>query len=148
MIASLLIIAVSLVLFLYWLRYTCLLLLQGAPVTERAGLVARANRLQFPEVRKLLASEAAAEGLDALQASLDCDFRILIYLLEHSTGLELPALEQKLLVLDYRLMRLLYRILKTSSVKQAREALVEMADVLGYFSQKMGERAAQTSLAA
>ena len=94
-----------------------------------------------------MGSEPAGAALDSLHASLDRDYRVLLYLLEHSTGLELPTVEQKLLIFDYRLMQLVYRLLKTSSVGQARQALLEMSDVLGYFSQKMGERAAQTSLA-
>jgi len=148
MIASLLIIGVSLVLFVYWLRYSCLLLLRGDTLTERAGVVARANRLAFPEVRKALGNEPAGAALETLYSSLDRDYRILLYLLEHSTGLDLPAIEQKLLVIDYRLMQLFYRLVRGSSSARARQALLEMSDVLGYFSQKMGDRAAQTSLAA
>jgi hypothetical protein len=146
MLASVLIIAVSLVLFIYWFRYTCLLLLNGNAVTEHAGIVARANRLTFLDVRLALREELAGAALETLHSSLERDYRILLYLLEHSAGLDLPSIEQKLLVLDYRLMQIWYKAVRGSSATRARQALLEMSNVLGYFSQKMGERAAQYSV--
>jgi hypothetical protein len=148
MLASILIIVVSLVLFVYWFRYTCLLLLHGDTTLERAGIVARANRLSFLEVRAALEQEPAGAALEPLYHSLERDYCILLYLLEHSAGLDLPALERRLLVLDYRLMQLWYKVVRGSSVARANQALLEMSDVLSYFSQKMGEHAVQYSVAA
>ena len=148
MLASILIIAVSLVLFVYWFRYTCLLLLNGERASERAGIVARANRLTFLQVRSALQDEPAGVALEPLYHSLERDYRILLYLLEHSAGLDLPGVERRLLVLDYRLMQLWYKVVRGSSAARAQQALLEMSDVLGYFSQKMGERVVQYSSAA
>ena len=147
MLASVLIIAVSLVLFVYWFRYTCLLLLNSDAVSERAGIVARANRLTFPDVRTALQGELAGAALETLYGSLEKDYRILLYLLEHSAGIDLPSVEQKLLVLDYRLMQAWYKLVRGSSATRARQALLEMSSVLACLSQQMGERAAQGSLA-
>jgi hypothetical protein len=145
MVASALIIAVSFVLLLYWFRYTCLLLLDGSPASQHADRVARTNRLRFLEVQEAL--HAADASLDALHRSLDGDYRILVYILEHSTALDVPAFEQQFLVMDYRVMQLWYRVVRRFSESRARQALLEMSRVLGYFSQKMGERAAQHAAA-
>jgi len=145
MLASVLIIAVSLVLLLYWFRYTCLLLLQTNPVTHYAGQVARANRLGFLEVQSALKSGVGDPALDQLHSALENDYRILLYLLQHSTGLDIPALEQRMLAADYRVMRAWYRLARRSSPEGARHALLEMSSVLAYFSQKMGERVAQNA---
>ena len=145
--ASILIIAVCGVLFVYWFRYTCLLLLNGNAVTDCAGMVARANRLTFLEVRTALKDELPGAALETLYGSLERDYRILRYLLEHSAGLDLPGIEQKLLVFDYRLMQVWYKLARGSSSTHARQALLEMSSILGYFSEKMGERVALTSVA-
>jgi hypothetical protein len=145
MVASALIIAVSLVLHLYWFRYTCLLLLDGSPASQQADRVARANRLRFPEVQEALNTAPAAAGLDALHRSLDSDYRILVYLLQHSTAVEIPAMEEHFLVMDYRVMQFWYRVVRRFSETRATQALLEMSRVLGYFSQKMGERSAHAA---
>lgn len=145
MLASVLISAVSLVLLVYWFRYTCLLLLQTNPMCQHAGSTARANRLAFPAVQKALEAELDEAALDAFQHSLDNDYRIIQYLLHHSSGLEMPAVERTMLTMDYRVMQLWYKLARRRSAEHARQALLEMSQVVGYFSQKMGERAAQAA---
>lgn len=148
MIGSLLISAVSFVLLVYWFRYSCLLLLNANPVSRQACALARANRLGFLEVQQALEATPANSALADLHRSLDNDYRILIYLLAHSTGLDLPAVERRLLLLDYKLMGLAYRLARRTSPDFARRALLEMSKVLGFLSQKMGERVAQHHAAA
>lgn len=143
MVASVLISAVSLILLVYWFRYSCLLLLSANPVDKQAAAVARANRLGFLDVQQTLAAVPGSGALDDLYRALDSDHRILAYLLENTTGLDMPGVERSMLMLDYRLMRLGYRIVRRSSPDFARKALLEMSQVLGCFSQKMGERTAQ-----
>lgn len=147
MLASVLIISVSLVLLIYWFRYTCLLLLNANTAFGHAGSMARANRLAFPHVQKALETQPDEAALDALYQSLENDHRIILYLLRHSAGFELPAVEQTMLVLDYRMMRLWYQFSRRGSIERARQALVEMSQVLAYFSDKMGEHAAQHAAA-
>ena len=143
MLGSLIIIAVSLVLLVYWCRYSCLLLLNANPAAQQAGALAKANRLGCLEVQRTLLELPANQTLEELHGSLENDYRILIYLLQHSTGLDLPAIEQRLIVWDYRLMRLGFRLTRRNSPAYARQALLEMSRVLGFLCQKMGERAAQ-----
>lgn len=146
MIASVFILLVSLVLLLYWFRYTCLLLLRDHPASQHADCMARANRLTFPNVQSALTAGVDEGALDALYRSLDNDYRIVLYLLRHSR-LDIPALERRLLVTDYRIMRCWYALVRGRSESHARQALLEMSHVLGYFSQKMGERAANHAAA-
>lgn len=143
MLASALISVVSLVLLVYWFRYTCLLLLQNHEDRAFASSVASANRLSFTDVREQLHSGAAALPLEELHASLDRDYRVLRYLLEHSAGLDIPSIERQLLILDYHLMQMKYRLVRKSSAEQARKTLCEVSGILEYFAQKMGERAAE-----
>ncbi|HEX3743770.1 MAG TPA: hypothetical protein VHW09_07565 [Bryobacteraceae bacterium] len=132
MIASILIIAFSLVLFIYWFRYSCLLLLRSSSEQPAAA----AERYHFITVRQNL---PGAVALDPLRQSLDRDYRLLTYLLDHAAGLELEKLEYRLLVLDYRMMQIWYRLTKHAAPRQARSALSEMADVLNVLVGRIGE---------
>lgn len=134
MIASVLIIIFSLVLFVYWFRYSCLLLLRRS---ADQPLVA-ADRFNYVTVQQGL---KAGLELDPLRRSLDRDYRVLTYLLEHAAGLELEQLEYRLLVLDYRMMQAWYRLTKSTAPRQARRALGEMADVLNVLVGRIGEHA-------
>ncbi len=137
MLASVLISFVSLVLFVYWFRYTCVFLLQNRADGKFALAVAAANRLSFLEVRQRLSFVQASSAMDELQSALERDYQILHYLLEHSSGQGYHSLERRLMTLDYKLMRLWYRLVRRSSTNQARLALEEMSGILGYFAQQL-----------
>jgi hypothetical protein len=133
MIASVLIIAFSLVLFAYWFRYSCLLLIRrGADLPAAA-----ADRFNYTSVQQGL---RAGLELDPLRRSLDRDYRVLTYLLDHAAGLEVERLEYRLLVLDYKVMQGWYRLTKWASPRQAGRALAEMADVLNVLVGRIGDQ--------
>src|SRR5579872_4107608 len=123
MLASVLIIAFSLVLFVYWFRYSCLFLLRN----QGNEPVAATDQFHYAAVQQALKD---ALDLDPLHLSLERDYRVLTYLLEHAAGLELEQLEYRLLVLDYKVMQGWYRLTRWAAPRQARRALGEMADVL------------------
>lgn len=137
MLASVLIIAFSLVLFVYWFRYSCILLLRSR--ADQPTAAASSERFNYPYVQQSLQS---GMELDPLHRSLENDYRILTYLLEHAANLQLEQLEYRLLVLDYKLMRGWYRLTKSASPRHARSALTEMADILRVLVGRMGEQAA------
>ena len=119
--------------FIYWFRYSCLLLLRNnADLT-----VAAADRFNYVTVQQGL---KAGLELDPLRRSLDRDYRVLTYLLDHAAGLELERLEYRLLVLDYKMMQLWYRLTKSAAPQQARRALGEMADVVNVLVCRIGEQ--------
>lgn len=134
MVASILIIGFSLVLLVYWFRYSCLLLLRNSPV-EPAFADARFG---FVRVQHELQGGA---NLDPLYRAVERDYQLLTYLLEHAAGLNLASLEDRLLVFDYNVMQCCYRLMRRAAPKQARRALAEMAAVVGVLVQHMSEQA-------
>jgi hypothetical protein len=138
MLAGILIIASSLALFVYWFRYSCVLILRNRCEAAEASTVVLDSRFGFAEVRERLKSGFA---LDPLQACLERDFRVITYLIEHAAGLELESLEDRLLIFDYRVMQCVYRLSRTVAPLRARKALSEMASVLGVLAHRIGEQA-------
>jgi hypothetical protein len=140
MLASGLIIVGSSALFLYWFRYTCLLLLAQKGGAEYALQVASNIQLSFPDVQAALRTKASSTALDRLRERLDQDYQILTELLRHPGS---DSLEHRLLRFDYQVMRVWYRLTRTSRhLLQARNALGEMSSILGYFAAEIGESAA------
>jgi len=137
MFASAFIITISLALLIYWFRYSCMLLLRNH-AERNAVLWAEGQRFNFGEVQQQLDTALA---LDKLHSSLDRDYRIISYLLQHAAKLELESFEERLLVFDYRMMQMWYRATRTAAPEQAREALREMASILGVLAANIGERA-------
>ncbi|MGA2741490.1 MAG: hypothetical protein ABSG65_29150 [Bryobacteraceae bacterium] len=138
MIETILILAFSLALFVYWFRYTVLLLLSEEQVEDHGAVI---GQLSVLETREALRQASGDIPLDRLHRALDNDYRMLRYLLDHAAGMGLGSVEHYLLTLDYQIMKVWYR------VKPNRRALEEMADVVGYIAYKMGERTAGFSQA-
>jgi hypothetical protein len=126
MLASALIIGLSLILLVYWFRYSCLMLLRNRD-TSRVDL------------------ETAP--LDPLCRTLDRDYQVLTYVLGHAAGIELDHIEQRLMLLDYKLMRWWYRFTRTLAPRHARKALCEMATVLDALTSRMDQQAASRASA-
>src|SRR5205823_5222359 len=80
MVASVLIITFSALLFAYWFRYSCILLLRNRLTSEAAS----DERFQFAAVQQRL---KAGVALDPLHASLQRDYEVFSYLLRHTAGL-------------------------------------------------------------
>ena len=103
MITSVFIIAISVILFVYWLRYSCVMLLRNAQERTEVSTVAD-ERFSISSVRERLKTEG---DLDSLERALERDYHVVTYLIEHAADLELASIENKLLVIDYKLMRAL-----------------------------------------
>lgn len=136
MFETILILAFSSGLFVYWFRYTVLLLLRQEQ-DGRSGPVF--DQLSLSQTRKAL-QDTHNPPLERLHGAIEKDYRLLLYLSDHAVGLGLQPFEHYLLILDYRLMSLWFRLTRHASVKQSRRALDEMADVLACIASKMGER--------
>jgi len=132
MIASLLIAGFSAVLLVYWFRYSCVLLLRNA---ARQFEVPTDDRFSIATV---LEQVGTARDLGTLERALDRDYHMLTYLLKHAADLELASIENRILILDYRLMRLWYRVTRTIAPQRARKALAEMATALGAVAGQTG----------
>src|SRR5262245_40691033 len=121
MIASILILVFSAVMLIYWFRYSCVLLLRNA--AERAEISEVDERFNIGFVLDRVKTE---QHLETLERALERDYHMLTYLLKHAAGLELASIENRILILDYRLMHLWYRITRTIAPAQSRRALTEM----------------------
>ncbi len=139
MLSGLLILFFSLLLFSYWFRYTCGVLLR-APRNERAlREQVRLNHLSSLEIRAKLRSQPAGAALASLHVLVERDFQFVRFLVQHTAGME--SLETRMLMLDYRLMQVWYALTLHVLQSQARKALEEMAGVVGCLAQKMDARA-------
>ncbi len=144
MLVSFLIIGVSLTLFLYWFRYTCVLILSAKTSRDYTAQIASANHLTFRETRDTLMDESYTAPLEKIHRSLDRDYRLLTYLLQHvsSDTASGHSLENRILMIDFRLLSLWYGLTRRFSSQRARGALLEMASIVGHLANTMGERIA------
>lgn len=149
MIASVLIILFSAALFVYWFRYTCVLILSTKTARDYTAQVAEANQLGVLETLACLKDAAGQQPLEALRESLDRDYRVLTTLLRHAADFRIGgySVEQRMLMVDYKAMRILYRLARGLSESHARAALEEMSGIVAHFANAMGERAAVTARA-
>ena len=143
LVATIVILAGSILLFGYWFRYTCLLILTAKTAHDYASEVAMANQLSFPGVQSCLQERANAD-LDRLRDSLDRDYAMIAYLLKnaaHSSGPEV-GLERYMLSINYRVMGMCYSVSRRFSAAAARRALEDMSLVVAHLANAMGEQAA------
>jgi hypothetical protein len=124
----------SVLLFAYWFRYTCLLILSAKTTRDYAMQVAADNGLSFVGVQSTL-REAGAADLDRLHNLLDRDYALVGAMMSAvETGLETKMLE-----IDYRLARMWDRVSRNISAQSARQALEEMSMVVAHFANSVGE---------
>lgn len=135
MIVSLLILVSSAVLLVYWFRYSCMLLLRNS--AERIDSSFTDERFSIGMVLECVRTEPQ---LDKLELALNRDYHVLTYLLKHAADLELASIENRMLILDYKLMRLWYRATRVIAPRQSRKALEEMASALGAVARKAGQQ--------
>ena len=142
MIISSLIVAVSVLLFFYWFRYTCVLILSTRTTKDYSEGIAAANELGFVEVQGRLNNSSFRE-MDSLQASLARDFRVVNNLLKSAANVQVggDSLEEVMLRIDFRAMQVWYGLSRRFSESGARTALGEMSQIVAHFANACGERA-------
>ena len=134
----------SLLLFAYWFRYTCLLILSARTAKDYALQVATENGLSFLEVQTQLRAPVMPE-LARLHASLDRDYAVVARLMTKVNG---STVEARMLAIDYRLASAWYRVSRHFAVSSARQALEEMSMVVAHFANSVGESAISAPAAA
>jgi hypothetical protein len=144
---SILIIGISLTLFLYWFRYTCVLILSTRTSRDYTAQIASANQLTFLETQTNLLEEGVeTTSFEKIHRCLDRDYKLLTYLLQHgSSHVEERSLENRILMVDFRIMSLWYGMMQHISRPQARSALLEMSSIVSHLANTMGERTAVRS---
>lgn len=156
MFVSIVIITFSMLLFLYWFRYTCLVILNTKTAKDFTAQVAQANSLAFPAVQVQLhslteqAPTVSAARMTDLQLSLERDYRLLTGVLRHAAEFQIGgfSVEQRMLMVDYQVMKVWYSLaLRLDNASHARQALAEMTDIVAHFANAMGERSVAASRA-
>jgi len=132
----------------YWLRSTIQTILDNSHGTAEAIRLAEANRLEFPLVRQALAAADQAAEYGRLVECLRHDFLALTYLLRFAATVNVGRYsnEEKLLVMDFHMMRLVYTFGRAFSPRVARYALSEMTSVLEHFAGIMSRRMSSFAL--
>lgn len=130
----------SIVLLVYWFRYTSLLILSTKTSQDFSFDIAHAHELQFPEVRASL-SAISADRFASLVSGIDHDYRLVSALLRNVESNDSGSfLEDAVLRIDYVGLKVAYQLSKPFSESIARTALTEMADVVAHFANAVGER--------
>ena len=146
MLSITLIIFFSGVLFAYWFRYSCLLILQSKP-SDSAQSSADA-RLSFPAVQQRLKGvENRVEYLDRVHVDLTNDYRVLCFLLRCSAGAGVDPLERRMLMLDYWIMQGWYAVARRIAPPQARFALEEISTIVNYFASSVSPQSRRRTAA-
>ena len=147
LVATVIITVSSVLLFGYWFRYTCLLILSAKTTRDFAGEVATANQLGFLEVQ----SQLRAKGVDLgrLCDALDRDYAVLAKLMQQAGGpsAEGSSMEKRMLAINYNLTRAWYHVSSHVSTAAARQALEEMSMMVAHFANVMGEQVAGAAAA-
>jgi hypothetical protein len=136
----------SLILYAYWFRCACLLILVAKSPRDYAKGVEIANQLTFSDVQSALNNSAA--DLTKLKESLDRDFRVLSRLLQYGTGSPAPqeAIERRMLRANYWAVGAWCWVSMRISPRASRRALQEMAVILAHFASTLGEQLARVNL--
>jgi hypothetical protein len=122
MFTSLFIIGMSIVMFCYWFRYTCLLLLQTKPTRDLALSVITEKGLQYRAI------QAGAPNLEAVDALLQRDYQLLQALMRRcSAGYDPEAL---VLRAYFIITRTQWRVTRRIAPSFAARAVQEMISVL------------------
>jgi len=139
---SILIIVTSLALCLYWFRYACKLILSTGVAEDCRAEVAAANQLSFFQIQQTL-NNASVTSFDALKKSLLRDYALVHYMRRNSAAGESDgAVEDCMLRLNFHLLSVSYAAVKLVSARRTRVVLDEMSQVVGYFANNFGQRAA------
>jgi len=140
MIVSVVIIVLSTLMFAYWFRYTCILILSTKTSTDYSGRVAESNHLGFAAVQNRLNS-SSGDDLNILKNSLDRDYRLVSCLLRQAASVDVNgvSLEQAMLRLDFWMMRTWFSVSHRFSEKAAKNALAEMSQIVHHFANNFGE---------
>jgi len=143
MIASLLMLVVTIALFAVWFRYTCVLILNAKPAKDYSLEVASANELKFVQIQQSHARDWKRTDLDKMERHLDGDYRLLTYILRHGAQFQvgLNSLERRIVMLDFEILRIWYAVARHISLANGRKSLQEMTSIVAHLANFMGERA-------
>jgi hypothetical protein len=141
MLASILIITVSTVLFFYWFRYTCELILSARSASSYVLGVSEANGLNWAGVASAL-DQAPGIQLNSLRLGLRSDFSKLDTILNRAAGSDADqlAFERGMLRGYFHASSALFAVACKVSDRAARNMVHTMARVVEHQANLIGER--------
>lgn len=145
MITSIVIIILSLAMFVYWFRYSCLLILESRFSEEEAKQDNENQAFAAARLEAQLAGAATAAELDRVRQSLDRDLRVVQNLARSCGDLQVggTSLESRLLMIDYRMMQVWFAATRPFAGPKAQNALREMSQIVSYLASESGVRLAE-----
>lgn len=146
MLTSIVIIIVSVALFLYWFRYSCLLILESRFEEDEAKPFASPEASVFALLEQRLAAASTPSELKHVRNTLDDDLRLIQRLTRDCQGdlAGFGSLESRLLLIDYRLMQFAFSFSQSFGLPKALSALREMSRIVGYLAAESGVNLAAT----
>jgi len=140
---SVLILVISAFMLVFWLRSASRSIVRERFEQNYSAEVAEANQLEFLAVRKAL-SDGSAEDADYASSlgALERDYEALTYLLRNAATVNVGRYTrpERLLVLDFQLLRVWVRMKRVLGLSSWQSGLVEMATILEYFGNVVGQR--------
>jgi hypothetical protein len=140
MVLAALILILSTAFLFFHLQATCQRILRRHFDQDYFLAIVKANRLEFPAVRRSLKESHALVDYPRLRMMLRCDFRALTYLLKNAVSLnQRYSREEQLLMLYFRLV---LASLITRHWLRVREepAILNLTAILQYFANLVGQR--------
>lgn len=134
------ILVASSLLFVYWFRFTCLLILSARTAQDYAASIATAHHLSFPAIQAKLSAASVGE-FDGLKDMLDRDYALVLQLMS-SMDAGKSGIEEKMLSVHYFLTGVWYRTSTRFSETCGRQALEQMSQVVAHFANAVGEASA------
>ncbi|HKZ53345.1 MAG TPA: hypothetical protein VJ085_08705 [Candidatus Acidoferrales bacterium] len=137
------ILASSVALVFVWLRSACRSILNKPFEQDYAAEVTRAVRFHYLTLRQLLGDEpAGVTDCGSRLAALERDYKALTYLLRKTSTVPDNGYShaERLLILDFHLLRLWARLKSFLAVNNWRSSLLEMTSILDYFGKVVGQR--------
>jgi len=136
MIVSIIIAAFSFALLLYWFGIAHPHAADSSPETSTTAAVD--SQFSCRQVKELLRGDAQ---LDSLSARLSATTALATYLIEHAAGLDLNSIEDRLLVLDYRIMQWYFRVTRSAAPATCAPRACRDGGCGGVLAGRLDERA-------
>jgi hypothetical protein len=140
MILAALILILSTAMFFFYFQVTCQKILRRQFDREYFQSIVKANRLEFPSLRKSLEEFGAPVDYPRLRMMLKCDFLALTYLLKNAANVnQRYSNEERLLILYFRWQFLSLAVRRLLKVGE-KKAILRLTSVLQYFANVVGQR--------
>lgn len=138
----------SLVLLVYWFRYTSMLILSTKTSHNYSFEIALTHELDFPQIRAGLSS-AEQERFGVLASGLDHDYRLISAMLRNVEPQDNGEFVQDVILqIDFAGLKLAYWLAQRLSEEHTRMILAEMSEIVTHFANAVGERSMAASAAA